>query len=424
MKVRENFKKVKNKIKDFLTKRSRKTNKLVGFSLLEVIVLVAISTVIGVFSGSVLAYGLDWKIVRENKQVPESKYIDEFKEAFDSVIDKYYENVNKDELIDAAIDGMLSTLDDYTSYMTPDENKQFTERLNGEYQGIGIEFVSIQNNNYIHTITSVFENSPAAVAGVQKYDIILSVDNIDVSTKTGTEIATYIKETATDEITLVVKRNDENMTFKISKSLISLPSVTSKVYEKNGKKVGFIDISLFANNTHKQFEEALTSLEVQGINSLIIDVRNNSGGYLHITDDILELFMEKDDVLYKTQNRDKIIEYKDKTKEKRTYEVAVLINGNSASASEILAAAFKDTYGAEIIGVKSFGKGTVQQPTDLSNGGMIKVTTEKWLTPNGEWINKKGVSPTVEVQMGSDYLISPIEENDTQLQQAIELLAK
>ena len=424
MKVEENFKKMKNKVKDFFTKRRKRTDTGVGFSLLEVIVLVAIATVIGVFGGSVLAYGLDWEFNRGNKPVTNSKYIDEFEEAFDNVVDKYYENVNKEDLIDAAIDGMLSSLDDYTSYMTPDENKQFTERLNGEYQGIGIEFISIQNGNYTHTITGVFENSPAAVAGIQKDDVIISVDNIDVSTKTGNEIASYIKEKATSEITLVIKRNDENMTLKISKSLISLPSVTSKVFERNGHKVGFIDISLFANNTYNQFKDALKSLETQGIKALIIDVRNNSGGYLHTTDDILELFMKKDAVLYKTQKKNRVIEYKDNTEEHRTYEVAVLINANSASASEILAASFKDTYGAEIIGDKSFGKGTVQQPADLSNGGMIKVTTEKWLTPNGDWINNKGVSPTIAVQMGSDYIISPTEENDTQLQQAIELLAK
>lgn len=425
MKVKDGFKKTVKKVKDLFLKvdeEEEEEKKLIGFRLFEVIILVVISTVVGVFSGGFLTY--NFASNNGERSINNSKYVNEFEEAFDSVVDNYYEDVDKDELIDAAINGMLSVLDDYTSYMDAEENKQFNERLNGEYQGIGIEFITYQNEGYEHRITGVFEGTPAAVAGVQKDDIIVKIDNIDVSTKTGTEIATYIKSSNIEKITMVVKRNNENITLQIKKSVISLPSIIKKTFEKNGKKVGYINISLFADNTYTQFKNALTALEAEGINSLVIDVRDNSGGYLHIADNILELFMNEGDLLYKTQGKLGVREYKDETGEKRTYDVAVLINDNSASASEILAAAFKETYGSQIIGTTSFGKGTVQQPTDLDNGGMIKVTTEKWLTPNGNWIDKKGIAPTIEIELGTDYSANPIDDNDNQLQKALETLTK
>ena len=426
MKMKENLENVKNKIKGFFIKPRKKENKdgtkATGFKLLEVIVLVAMGTMFGVFSGSFLTYNYAFddtdKVVENNN----SKYITEFEEAYQNVIDNYYEDVNSDELIDAAIDGMLSTLDGYTSYMNAEETDQFNERMNGEYKGIGIEFTTA--TGYVHTVINVFEGTPAYVAGVKAGDELVSIDEIDASTKTGTEIATYIKGTDIEEIVLVVKRDDKNITLNIKKSLISLPSVTKKIIDENGKKVGYIGVSLFADNTYLQFFQAINSLESEGITSLVIDLRNNSGGYLHAADDMLELFLAKGDILYKMEDKSGITNYTDQTEEKRTYPVAVLINEYSASASEIVAGAMKEIYGAQIIGTTSYGKGTVQQPSDLTNGGMIKVTTDKWLTPKGNWINEIGITPTVEVQQGDAYGTNPTDENDTQLQKALELIAK
>jgi carboxyl-terminal processing protease len=426
MKFRENLGNVKNKIKGIFKRPSKKESKdgkkATGFKLLEVLVLVAMGTMFGVFSGSFLTYNYAVDDVKEEKQDENSQYMTEFEEAYQNVIDNYYEEVNKDELIDAAIDGMLSTLDGYTSYMNAAETEQFNERMNGEYKGIGIEFTT--DAGYVHTVVNVFEGTPAYVAGVKAGDQLVSVDKIDASTKTGTEIASYIKGADINEIKLVVKRDGKDVTLNIKKSLIELPSVTKKTLDKNGKKVGYIKVSLFADNTYLQFFQAVNSLESEGITSLVIDLRNNSGGYLHAADDMLEMFLAKGDILYKMEDKSGITDYTDQTQEKRTYPVAVLINEYSASASEIVAAAMQEIYGAQIVGTTSYGKGTVQQPSDLINGGMIKVTTDKWLTPKGNWINEKGITPTVEVQQGETYGTNPTDENDTQLQKAMELIAK
>lgn len=424
--------KAKKKIKDFLIKsddeidededekEDEKEVKLVGFRLTEVIVLIVIATIIGVFGGSFLTYNFANGNGRAHEDT--SEYISEFEEAYQNVIDNYYEEVDKDELIDAAIDGMLSTLDGYTSYMNAEETLQFNERMNGEYHGIGIEFMTAAG--YVHTITRVFENTPAETAGVQVGDTIIKIDAIDASTITGTDIAAYIKGESISQITMVVRRNDKDVTLTIKKTLVSIPSVTKKTFDMNGKKAGYINISLFADNTYDQFSTALTSLEAEGINSLVIDVRDNSGGYLHAAKDILQLFLAKGDIMYQMENQSGTTKFQDETDENREYSVAVLINGNSASASEILAAAMKEVYGAQIFGTTSYGKGTVQQPSDLASGGMIKVTTDKWLTPNGNWLDKEGLIPTTEIEQGESYSSDPTDLNDIQLQKALETVTK
>jgi carboxyl-terminal processing protease len=429
MEKKDRIKKVKKKIKEFFIEseeddleEKQVEVKLVGFKLREVIILISIATIIGVLSGSLLTYNFAGTTHNSNNKSSNTKYINEFQEAFDNVVDQYYKNLDKDELIDAAIDGMLSTLDDYTSYMTPEETEQFNITMNGKYQGIGIEFVSTADN--VHTIINVFDNTPAKIAGIQKKDVILKIDNKDASTMTGTEIASYIKSENVKEVTMVVKRNDEDLTLKISKALINIPYVSKKTFNYNGKKVGYINIGIFSDNAYDQFKDALTSLESENITSLIIDVRNNSGGYLHTADDIIELFLQKGMAMYQIKDRNSTTKYKDQTDEHRTYPVTILINSGSASASEILASAFKEEYNSQIIGTTSYGKGTVQQPTDLMNGGMIKVTTDEWLTPKGNTINKVGVSPTIELKLNDDYQTNPTDENDNQLQKALEVLAK
>ena len=429
MRKKENVKKIKESVKKVFRRRNKKRKienvehnetKLVGFKLVEVAIMVAVATIVGVLSGSFFTY----KFVSEehNKKNTDSKYIEEFEEAFDNVLDNYYEDVSKDDLIDAAIDGMVSILDGYTSYMDAEETKAFNDRMIGEYKGIGIEFVSTETNE--HIISNVFENTPASVAGVEKGDVIVKIDAFDASTKSGPDIATYIRGENITKITMIVKRNEEDITLQINKALISLPSISKKTFTSNGKKVGYINISLFANNTYNQFETAITSLEKEGIESLIIDVRDNSGGYLHVAEDMIELFLSKDTIIYEMQDKTGIVKYMDKTTEKRSYPVAVLINGNSASASEVLASALQEQYGANLVGAKSYGKGTVQQTNDLNNGGMIKVTTDKWLTSKGIWLDKTGLEPTIKVELDNNYYTNPSDESDNQLQKAIETVTK
>ena len=159
--------------------------------------------------------------------------------------------------------------------------------------------------------------------------------------------------------------------------------------------------------------------------NLIIDVRDNSGGYLSSVTEMLELFMQKNQILYQIEDKKNVIKYACQSSEYRNYPVIILTNGSSASASEILSVSFKEIYpDAKIIGTTTYGKGTVQITRPLSNGGMIKYTIQKWLSPNGNWINEKGVEPDIKIELSKEYYTNPIEKNDNQLQKAIDVLSK
>ena len=197
----------------------------------------------------------------------------------------------------------------------------------------------------------------------------------------------------------------------------------SKTYDVKGKNIGYIVINSFANNTYDQFKEQLEKLETKSIVGLIIDVRDNSGGYLHSVTSMLDMFLPKGTMIYQIQDKKTTYKYTSKTNESRNYPIAVLVNKASASASEILAVGLKESYGADVVGTYTYGKGTVQVTKDLSDGSMIKYTIQKWLSPKGNWINEVGVAPTYEVELSDLYEQNPNEENDNQLQKALEIIS-
>ena len=237
-------------------------------------------------------------------------------------------------------------------------------------------------------------------------------------------MANYIKESDKKEIKITIQRDSEEKEVKLKRQKLEVPTVTTKVYENNDKKIGYIDISIFSSVTDKQFKEKLKELEKKEIDGLIIDVRDNNGGYLNVVTNIASNLLKKGDIIYKLEKSNKKVETKkDTTKEKRTYPIAVLVNAGSASASEILASAIKESYKGFVVGTNTYGKGTVQQTMNLEDGSMIKYTIENWLTPNGNWINEVGVTPTNVVELDEIYYQKPISENDNQLQEAINLVS-
>ena len=221
---------------------------------------------------------------------------------------------------------------------------------------------------------------------------------------------------------MTVLRDGNEIEVKVITKSITLSSVSSEIIESGNKKIGYIYISIFALNTYDQFKAHLESLEKEGIDSLIIDVRDNTGGHLTSVTSILDMFLDKNQVLYQIKSKDKVKKVYGTTASTRKYDIVVLTNEFSASASEILASALKEAYGAKTVGVKTFGKGTMQNMLDLENGGMIKVTTEVWLTSKGNEINKVGVPVDYEVFLGEDFTSNPSKETDSQLQKAIEVL--
>lgn len=351
-----------------------------------------------------------------------SKELAKFVDAYDAIVNNYYKEVDKDKLVESAINGMVSSIgDEYTSYSDKDVTDNFNEAVNGKYMGIGALIMKSENDLVIY---KVFEDSPSYKAGLKDGDIILKLDDKDTKDMSVNDIASIVKNDGNKEVKLLVKRGEENLDITIVKDMVELPVVSGKVINHNDKKIGYISLSIFSSVASEQFNKELVKLEKEGISGLVIDVRGNSGGYLTTVTDIASYFLKKGDIIYKLEVNDKVTVRKDKTKESRDYPVAVLIDKNSASASEILASSIKESYNGYVVGTNSYGKGTVQQTLVLSDGSMIKYTIEKWLTPLGNWINEEGVIPTNYVELSSEYLNNPVFENDNQLNEALELVSK
>lgn len=340
-----------------------------------------------------------------------------------AIVDNYYGDLDKNKLLDGAVEGMISSVGDvFTSYTDADNALSFNETINGSYEGIGCS-VSTYTDGSIYII-DVFEGSPSDKAGLKIGDRLIKIDGESCEGKTSTDISSYIKNSGKKKVILTVIRDNSEIEITVNLDKIEIPYVSGKVIEKNSKKIGYIDISLFSSNSYKQFKTKLEKLEKDGIDGLIIDVRSNSGGYLSSVTDICNLFIEKGKIIYQLEDTSGISKKKDTTKEKRTYDVVVIINGESASASEILASSIKESYGGIIVGTNSYGKGTVQQTKKLLDGSMIKYTTQKWLTPNGNSVNEVGITPDIVVGLGDEYYNNPSMDTDNQLQEAINILIK
>ena len=389
-----------------------------NYSFSEVFVVTLVSLIIGAFA----CFSVLTIFTGGRNYFKLSKELSKFYDAYDTITDNYYGDISKEELVDSAISGMVSSVGDiYTSYSDTDTTSKFDEMVNGTYEGIGCV---IQQSETDMKIITVYDNSPAEKAGLKVDDKIIKVDDIDISTTTASKLGDYIKSGAKDKITMTIIRGEEEKVVTLSREKIEIPVVTAKTFESNGKKIGYLQISIFSSVANKQFKENLEKLEKDGIDGLIIDVRNNNGGYLTTVTDITSSLLPKGKIIYQIQKGDKKVATKDKTSTKREYPIAVLVNGGSASASEILAGAIKESYKGYVVGTKTYGKGTVQQVKKLSDGSMIKYTVENWLTPDGNWINEKGIEPTNVVDMDSAYYENPSDENDNQLQKALQLVSR
>lgn len=340
-----------------------------------------------------------------------------------AIVDNYYGDLDKNKLVDGAVEGMISSVGDvFTSYSDSTDTESFNETITGNYEGIGCSVATYSDGSIV--IIDVFEGSPSDLAGLKIGDKIIKVDNQSYEGKTSNEIADYIKNSGKEKVVITVVREDSEVDITVNLGKVEIPYVSGNIMEKDGKKIGYINISLFANNTYKQFKNKLEELEKDGIEGLIIDVRNNNGGYLSSVTDICKLFLKKGDVIYQLQDDHGIDKKKDNTKESRDYGISVIINGGSASASEILASVIKEKYDGFVVGTTSYGKGTVQQTRRLLDGSMIKYTTQKWLTPDGNSIDGIGVVPTNYVELSEDYYSNPSVDNDNQINEAINLLKK
>lgn len=409
-KLKDSFKNLKYKLKKSFKFVSKKNQ----YNFMEVVAIIIITTIFGMFLGGILMYR------KGSLNMGIKKQLNEFLSTYTEILNEYYEEIPENELLEAGVKGMIGYLGDpYSVYMDKDTSIAFNEKINGEYVGIGTEIIQYSDGKI--EFNDVYEDGPAYEAGIRVKDILIKVDDTDISDKTLSEVSSLVKGKAGTKVKITVLRDDEEKTFEVKRKSIDITSVTSDIIEYKNSKVGVLTISLFAANTNLQFEKELKELEKEKIDSLIIDVRGNSGGYLNVVSDILSHFIKKGEMLYQLKTKDKIEKIYDKTEDKRNYKVAVLVNGGSASASELLASCMKDTYKAYTVGTITYGKSKVQKTQDLSNGGTIKFTFQEWLMPSGESVGGKGMEPEYVVP----YEASDTEhEYDSQMQKALDLLTE
>lgn len=414
------FKKKTNNesIKKYIKKKNKRIKKkrmVNGKFTLDVLDLLIIIVVTVLFSSILTGFILNFQYRKEisylNSDNVKSEHITEFIDIYTEVVDNFYEEVDQKGMIEAALTGMMGYLEDnYSIYLDKEETSALSQTLDGSYEGIGIVA-------YGNVVYEIYKNSPAEAAGLKSGDEIVEINGNEININNYEKITEYLNHDKDNEI--VVIRDKKRKTFNVDVDKVYIPSTSGSVIEKNDKRIGYITISSFSANSAEDFQNSLLEItKKEDIDSLIIDVRNNTGGYLNSASNIASIFLKKGKVIYSLDSKDGVVSYKDKTKQSSDYKIVVLVNQVSASASEVLAAALKDSYGATIVGMKTFGKGSVQT-TKKYDDTMIKYTSAKWLRPNGECVDKIGIKPDYEVEV-------KIEDNvmyDKQLDKAIELLS-
>ncbi|NRD80443.1 S41 family peptidase [Bacillus sp. BRMEA1] len=333
-------------------------------------------------------------------------------DAFDTLKNGYFKKVNQQKLINGAINGMVEALDDpFSSYMSKDEANQFKSSISSSFEGIGAEIQ--EKDNHI-VIVSPIKGSPAEKAGLKPNDIILSVNGKSLQGMNSTQAVTLIRGKKGTKVELSIQRPGMSspMTVSIVRDEIPIETVYGEMV---GNGIAKVQITSFSSNTANELVKTLNDLQKKGMKGLVLDLRQNPGGLLDQAVDISSLFVPKGKVIVKEQDRNgKIQSIYSKNSGNPTLPLVVLIDSGSASASEILSAAVRESAGVPLVGEKSFGKGTVQTTIDFSDGSNMKYTIDKWLTPNGNWIHKKGLQPDFSVAL-PDYASLPIINPDKAL---------
>lgn len=384
------------------------------FNLFEVIIIILISVIFGVIIGYLLTYGNSTL-----SRVRTDSNLNEVVNTYTNIWDNYYGNIEKKDLAEAAIKGMINSLDDpYSVYLDEYTTETFNSTVEGYYVGIGVVFSFDDDHNQI---LSVNENGPAEKAGIQKDDIILRVNGINCYDMLPKELYQLLSGEVGTKVDVDVLRGDEELSFTVTRKQVETQDVVGEILKVGDQRFGYIKISIFSSNSYNQFQKILNTLEKKEMDGLVIDVRDNPGGHLAQANKILNLFFKKNTVLYQTETRNKKEKVYSKEDNPKKYPIAVLINQDTASSAEVLAACFQENYKkVHVVGVTSYGKGNVQKSLSLSGGASIRFTIEKWLTPKGNDVSDKGVVPDITVEQDPNYYEEQTYESDVVLQKALE----
>ncbi len=337
----------------------------------------------------------------------------------------YYQDVSQEQIEEGVLHGAVLALGDpYSAYMNVEEKQSYNESLEGAYVGIGV--LTTFNSDWQAVIAQVYNNSPAQKAGLQKGDIFVAVDGQKInttSTKDLQEVTGKIRGEAGTSVEITIERNGQEMSFTVQREEVHITYVTSRMLANN---IGYIKIDEFSGSALEEYQQAVAQLQEQGMQAMILDLRDNPGGFVDYAVEIADELLPQATII---SVRDKNGNEKQYTSDSKSmdFPMAVLVNQNSASASEILTVALKENQRAAIIGEKTYGKGIIQSHFNLSWGGYLKLTTASYYSPDGNAIHEVGVMPDIEVSLPEEIQNDPsllTDETDTQLQKAIEVLTQ
>ncbi|MCM8772490.1 MAG: S41 family peptidase [candidate division WOR-3 bacterium] len=370
-----------------------------------------------------VVFGGNVNVVKpEKKQEEIYKNLELFIDTLKIIQDNYVEPVDNKKLIYGALKGMLMSLDPYSAFLEPDMKKELEIETRGEFEGVGME---ITLKDGIITVVTPIEDSPAWRAGIKEGDKIIEIDGKSTKGMTTFEAAQKLRGKKGTKVSISILREGTPnlLKFTLERDVIKIKSVKPKIYNS----IGYIRLSGFQENTAEDLKKALVDFKNKGIKGLILDVRNNPGGLLSEVIEVCELFLPPNKLIVYTQGRKKEDTIRFYSKKTPVWKgpIVLLVNGGSASASEILFGALKDNYSNFLsIGTKTFGKGSVQNLIKLPDDSAIKLTIARYYTPKGICIEGEGITPDIEVKMEEEKPIIPTSEEDIQFKKAMEEIKK
>ena len=362
----------------------------------------------------------DDTVTISREQYERYQQFDTLLELMDMVEYGYFEEYDVQDMLDGAANGLLLGLGDpYTFYYTPEEYAELWEEDEGEYAGVGIQ-ISTSYLTGLCTVSRVFDNGPAREAGIQKGDILYMVEDLYVNSSTINDAVDIMRGTPGTDAKVVILRGTEEMEFTLTRAQITVNRIESTMLTD---EIGYIFLYEFAGDCGQRFQESVADLAARGAKGLIIDLRDNPGGWVDDAETIGDIFLDKGTLCY-LQYKDGSREYY-RTKDGKTeMDLVILMNENSASSSEILAGALKDRANATVVGVQSYGKGIVQTVVPMSDGAGMQMTIAQYYTPKGNAVHKVGITPDVEVPLpqGDNGMYDFADLNDPQLSKALEVM--
>lgn len=364
-------------------------------------------------SGKVSGAAIDW-----------NKVTDKEEEIYNTIDDYYLNGIDNDKMKDGIYKGMVDSLGDpYTVYYNSEEYKQFTSSSSGTYSGIGVA-VSQNVTTGAITIVKTFKKGSGEKEGMKPGDVIYKVEGKKIEGLELSKVVSMIKGEEGTFVKVTVLRDGKEIEFNLERKKLEVDTVNYRMEDRSGKKIGYISVSEFDEVTASQFKSAISELSKEGMEGLIIDLRDNPGGLLDVTCEMLDRMIKKGLLVYTVDKYGKRVDEDATDSDSFDKPVAILVNGNSASASEVFSGAMKDYKAATLVGTKTFGKGIVQSIVPFGDGTAMKVTVSKYYTPNGVNIHGTGIEPDVVVELSKDATKNGKYERkyDNQLDKALDVV--